>query len=456
MLKLKIKPGMILCLVLLFFTNVYAEDYSNDLSLDSSSVYFSEEIAIVNNSLRLYASVTNNSTQDLAGTVRFYDEKMSTQIGGNQVISVLAGSTDDVFVDFTIAGYGDHPIAVRVTPAFLDGDNPDNNKVTKNIFVDYDTDGDGVPNSQDIDDDNDGCNDNVDDLPYDSSDCKDTDGDKIGNDLDPDDDNDELLDSEEDEKGTDPLLYDTDGDGVNDKDDAYPLDPSKSADSDGDGTADEQDDDDDNDGCKDSEDAFPLNVLECKDTDGDGTGNNQDDDDDNDGLSDSEEENVTETDPLLYDTDGDGVNDKEDAFPLDSNETLDSDEDGLGDNADPNDENSGPIAVLYSDTLIVKAGDSVEFDASASLDSDGLITSFEWDFGDGSSKEEGQNIHHVFEEAGNYNVVLRVTDDQGESRTKTVEMIVKRNLLFAYLILSLGIIILFIAGLKKMIDGAED
>ena len=39
------------------------------------------------------------------------------------------------------------------------------------------------------------------------------------------------------------------------------------------------------------------------------------------------------------DSDGDGVNDDEDAFPNDSNETTDSDGDGVGDNADafPND-----------------------------------------------------------------------------------------------------------------------
>lgn len=44
------------------------------------------------------------------------------------------------------------------------------------------------------------------------------------------------------------------------------------------------------------------------------------------------------TDP---DDDNDGVNDQEDAFPLDSNETHDNDGDGIGDNADPDDDNDG-------------------------------------------------------------------------------------------------------------------
>ena len=53
------------------------------------------------------------------------------------------------------------------------------------------------------------------------------------------------------------------------------------------------------------------------DTDGDGIGNNIDTDDDNDGLSDAQEANLG-TDPQKKDTDGDGVNDGEDYYPLDS------------------------------------------------------------------------------------------------------------------------------------------
>ncbi|MCK5559527.1 MAG: hypothetical protein KAJ51_02995, partial [Thermoplasmata archaeon] len=48
-----------------------------------------------------------------------------------------------------------------------------------------------------------------------------------------------------------------------------------------------------------------------------GTYNNEDTDDDDDGLSDIEE-NAIGTDPLLIDTDGDGVGDKSDAYPNDS------------------------------------------------------------------------------------------------------------------------------------------
>jgi hypothetical protein len=75
--------------------------------------------------------------------------------------------------------------------------------------------------------------------------------------------------------------------------------------------------DSDDDGYPDNEDAFPDDPEEWLDTDGDEIGNNADPDDDNDGISDINE-NILGTDPLLKDTDSDGHNDGEDAYPLDS------------------------------------------------------------------------------------------------------------------------------------------
>ncbi|MCX2760792.1 hypothetical protein OQJ75_20620, partial [Vibrio sp. 14G-20] len=168
-----------------------------------------------------------------------------------------------------------------------------------------DTDGDNQPDSEDDDDDNDGVPDRVDAFPLDKTETIDTDLDGQGNNADLDDDNDGLPDTIETENGTNPLLSDTDGDGVSDMDDA-----------------------------------FPLDKTETIDTDLDGQGNNADLDDDNDGLPDTVEiENGTN--PLLSDTDGDGVSDKDDAFPLDKTETIDTDHDGQGNNADLDDDNDG-------------------------------------------------------------------------------------------------------------------
>ncbi len=83
------------------------------------------------------------------------------------------------------------------------------------------------------------------------------------------------------------------------------------------------------------------------------------------------------------DTDGDGVADPSDAFPLDSSETADSDSDGVGDNADvfPNDptesgdndnDGVGDNADLDDDNDGVEdINDDMPFDETETLDTDG-------------------------------------------------------------------------------------
>lgn len=137
-----------------------------------------------------------------------------------------------------------------------------------------DTDGDGTPDSTDLDDDNDGIPDTEDSFPLD------TDNDSQDNDIDPDDDGDGIMDSE------DPSLYDTDNDGVQND-----VDP-----------------DDDGDGISDSDDIFPF------DRDNDHVRNDADPDDDNDGIPDQFEG--------FADVDGDGIP---------NNIDLDSDGDGASD-----------------------------------------------------------------------------------------------------------------------------
>ena len=61
------------------------------------------------------------------------------------------------------------------------------------------------------------------------------------------------------------------------------------------------------------------------------------------------------------DRDNDGVIDTDDAFPLDSSETVDTDNDGIGDNADADDNNDG-----YSDSI-----DDLMLKLSENKDSDG-------------------------------------------------------------------------------------
>ena len=162
--------------------------------------------------------------------------------------------------------------------------------------------------------DEDGVPDQLDMFPRDSTESVDSDGDGIGDNVDTDDDNDGVSDSQELINGTDPLdenSTDTDGDGILNINDA----------------------DDDGDGVSDVSDEFPLDVTESVDTDSDGVGNNADDDDDNDGLLDTTEL-IDGTDPLNSDSDADGMPDGwETRYGLNPNDpsdaTSDQDNDGV-------------------------------------------------------------------------------------------------------------------------------
>ena len=303
-------------------------------------------------------------------------------------------SDNDGLNDIVEAGHGS-----------LDGNNdgrvdspsdPDGDGVANNSGLDTqpaafgglpapDIDGDGTPDVNDLDDDNDGIADAQDPKP------QDTDNDGTPNVTDTDDDGDGILDTVEtpgqqldtDNDGT-PNATDTDddGDGIPDTieqgtlvagvytlpdvdNDGIP-DLADQLDTDGDGTPDMTDNDDDGDGLTDAQDPKPL------DTDNDGTPNDTDTDDDGDGILDTAETpgqqldtdndatpNATDTDDdgdgipdtveqgtlvagvyTLPDVDNDGIPDLADQLDTDGDGTpdvadTDDDGDGLTDTEDP-------------------------------------------------------------------------------------------------------------------------
>ena len=110
------------------------------------------------------------------------------------------------------------------------------------------------------------------------------------------------------------------------------------------------DTDTDGDGVNNAEDAFPYDPNEISDLDGDGVGDNADPDDD-----------------------GDGIEDSDDAFPENPAEWMDTDSDGTGDNADSDDDNDG--VEDYQDMF------PKDDRGSADSDGDGLPDKWETDNG---------------------------------------------------------------------------
>ena len=85
--------------------------------------------------------------------------------------------------------------------------------------------------------------------------------------------------------------------------------------------------------------------------------------------------------------------------------------------------NLPPVAAFSFSPSNPMAGGWVQFDGSASADPDGTITTYAWDFGDGSS-DTGPAVWHRYATVGTYLVTLTVTDDDGatNSTTQTIQV----------------------------------
>lgn len=65
-----------------------------------------------------------------------------------------------------------------------------------------------------------------------------------------------------------------------------------------------------------------------------------------------------------------------------------------------------------------RVNETITFDASASYDSDGVIVSYEWNFGDGTKTiQTDPVVLHAYLSTGNYTVTLTVTDNDGLTDT---------------------------------------
>lgn len=259
-----------------------------------------------------------------------------------------------------------------------------------------DTDGDGLPDSlvagitttlvEDTDDDGDGVPDISDAFSLDAAASVDTDGDGLPDSLIAGVATSLVEDSDDDGDGIDDILdvfpldasdwLDTDGDGVGDNTDLFPNDPLESVDTDGDGLGDNTDSDDDGDGLPDLYESVrglnPLSDLDAElDLDGDGYSNAIE------YAFGSEPDDFTSIPDISLvgaDSDGDGIPDAYDVFPLDATEFIDTDGDGIGNNADLDDDDDGVADSL--EEMPLDANETVDTDGdgigdNADLDADG-------------------------------------------------------------------------------------
>ena len=78
-----------------------------------------------------------------------------------------------------------------------------------------------------------------------------------------------------------------------------------------------------------------------------------------------------------------------------------------------------PVAVVSASPLSGDVPLDVAFDGSGSSDPDGSISSYAWDFGDGSTGV-GVTISHTYLTAGNFAATLTVTDNRAATRTAAI------------------------------------
>lgn len=217
-----------------------------DLSISETDITLTKEEPFDGDAVKIYARVFNIGDEDVFGFVQFFSNQK--EIADPQPISVKPNTYDDVFINWK-AKAGAHSIKAKIISAA--DQNAKNNESQKAVFVDSDSDKDGIGNAKDPDidgdgllneeeksagtdsfkpdTDGDGINDKIDIFPLEKTEWRDTNNNGIGDNKDPDADGDALPNVDEIQKyGTNPLNQDTDADGLPDGQEiAVKKDPNK-------------------------------------------------------------------------------------------------------------------------------------------------------------------------------------------------------------------------------------
>jgi hypothetical protein len=135
----------IFALSVLFFlpVSVFAK---TDLSILESDITFSKNPILDGDVVRVYARIFNTGDTDATGFLDFYSG--TTEISTPQSISLRPNTYDDVFIDWK-ATAGTHAISAKIVGTNPPDENAANNvTAVKEVFVDTDTNHNGIGDSK--------------------------------------------------------------------------------------------------------------------------------------------------------------------------------------------------------------------------------------------------------------------------------------------------------------------
>ena len=225
--------------------------------------------------------------------------------------------------------------------------------------------------------------------------------------------------------------------------------------------------DDDHDGIENEEDNCPSveNTVQ-EDHDGDGQGDICDNDDDNDDVSDQTEQSQG-SDPQNGDTDNDGIQDKEDPYPVGNDpepETIFSEEKNEPVNEEiyvlPTESGGDPQINEPQEVISFSPEEELQttrspnalfgykrlrwrvyqFDAYTPPSSDYRV---EWDFGDGVTSTR-KSVTHSYRSFGDFSVTMRVIYPQGNVSSDQIIVAVSFSSFENYFV---KLLVLFLLGL---------
>jgi PKD repeat protein len=111
---------------------------------------------------------------------------------------------------------------------------------------------------------------------------------------------------------------------------------------------------------------------------------------------------------------------------------TDNDSDSNSTNAIINVLNRPPVTIFTKTPEIVFIGEPITFNATESYDLDGTITSYFWDFGDGTNATDGVLVSYAYADHGTYMVTLTVTDNDNKNASATATVTVQDSLTLSF------------------------